>query len=73
MLMKTPLNSFEKFGDKTRLRQDRKHGKQNGSVVKMWQIKLYNSEQGKVIQKYASQATFIVRSLTIDFSLSSYY
>lgn len=35
MLMKTPLNSFEKFGDKTRLRQDRKHGKQNGSVVKM--------------------------------------
>ena len=53
MLMKTPLNSFEKFGDKTRLRQDRKHGKQNGSVVKMWQIKLYNSEQGKVIQKYA--------------------
>ena len=35
MLMKTPLNSFEKFGDKTRLRQDRKHRKQNGSVVKM--------------------------------------
>ena len=72
MLMKTPLNSFEKFGDKTRLRQDRKHGKQNGSVVKMWQIKLYNSEQGESNTKVC-QATFIVRSLTIDFSLSSYY